>query len=517
MKKSGFRKSILLVSALAMSTSLAACSKTNGNSAEKATGAAAATAAATAAPSNAQGKSELKEAELVWYYPQNEIPKDLKTVQDEVNKITKQKINATVKLVPVAFGDYPQKMNTVVASGEVFDIAWTSTWSFDYLQNVSKGAFIPLDDMLAKTTPKLKSVIPDYAINAAKVNGKLYGIPSIQYAYYTDGFYFQKRLVDKYNIDLTGINKLEDLEPVLSKIKQGEPDLIPLPATRAGLLQYFYTANNLEPVHLAAGIFIDYNDPKKIVSLYSTAQYKKTLDTLRSYYQKGYINQEAPTLKSITDIRKAGKEAIMTTDVMKEGKEQEVKRSNGDLDVVKREVSKPRVMASAVTATINAISRTSKNPERALMLLELMNTDKNLFNLISFGVENKHYTKIGDNTVKIILDGGYNPNTSWVFGNVFNGYLLEGQAPDTWTKTEKLNNESEKSPIMDFKFDATSVSSEIANIVSVIDEYKPGLETGAVDIDKVLPQFQDKLKNAGSDKVVAEAQKQLDAYYSAKK
>ncbi|MBO9608407.1 MAG: DUF3502 domain-containing protein, partial [Paenibacillaceae bacterium] len=90
-------------------------------------------------------------------------------------------------------------------------------------------------------------------------------------------------------------------------------------------------------------------------------------------------------------------------------------------------------------------------------------------------------------------------------------------APDTWTKTEKLNNESEKSPIMDFKFDASSVSSEIANIVSVIDEYKPGLETGAVDIDKVLPQFQDKLKNAGSDKVVAEAQKQLDAYYSAKK
>ncbi|MBO9610967.1 MAG: extracellular solute-binding protein, partial [Paenibacillaceae bacterium] len=144
-----------------------------------------------------------------------EIPKDLKSVQDEVNKITKQKINATVKLSPVAIGDYTQKMNTVVASGEAFDIAWTSNWNFDYLQNVTKGAFLALDDMIAKTTPKLKSALPDYAYNGTKVNGKLYGVPNIQYSYLNDGIFIQKRLVDKYAIDLNSINPVPHLRPAL--------------------------------------------------------------------------------------------------------------------------------------------------------------------------------------------------------------------------------------------------------------------------------------------------------------
>ncbi|WP_135546403.1 ABC transporter substrate-binding protein [Paenibacillus cymbidii] len=506
MNKAGRKWGTGLMLAAGASLVLAACSSGGGNS----------STGSSASPA-ANDPSQLKEVELVWYYPQNEIPKDLKSVQDEVNKITKQKINATVKLSPVAIGDYTQKMNTVVASGEAFDIAWTSNWNFDYLQNVTKGAFLALDDMIAKTTPKLKSALPDYAYNGTKVNGKLYGVPNIQYSYLNDGIFIQKRLVDKYAIDLNSINKLEDLEPILAKIKSGEPDLVPLPMDRTGFWSYLVTSNNLEEIHRASGLVIDYADPKKVLSVYSTPQYKKTMEILQGYYQKGYINQDAPTLKSAVDIRKLGKEAVMVTNVLKEGKEQEIKRANSGIDVVKKQLVKPHVVPAAITATINAISRTSKNPERALMFIELLHTDKDLFNLLAFGVENKHYTKIGDNMVRIIPDGGYNPNTGWIFGNVFRGYLLEGQDPDTWKTTEKLNNESEKSPIIDFKFNPDPVASEIANIASVIDEFKPGLETGAVDVAKVLPQFQEKLKNAGSDKVVAEAQKQLDAYYASKK
>jgi putative aldouronate transport system substrate-binding protein len=40
----------------------------------------------------------------------------------------------------------------------------------------------------------------------------------------------------------------------------------------------------------------------------------------------------------------------------------------------------------------------------------------------------------------------------------------------------------------------------------------PILGTGSADIETKLPEFLDKLSKAGSDKIVAEIQKQIDAW-----
>ena len=49
---------------------------------------------------------------------------------------------------------------------------------------------------------------------------------------------------------------------------------------------------------------------------------------------------------------------------------------------------------------MQAISRTSKNPEIAMKFLEMFNTDKYLNNLINFGIEGTHYVKVADNVIK---------------------------------------------------------------------------------------------------------------------
>ena len=65
---------------------------------------------------------------------------------------------------------------------------------------------------------------------------------------------------------------------------------------------------------------------------------------------------------------------------------------------------------------------------------------------------------------------------------------------------------------MGFSFDNSSVSSEIAAIYAVVDEYRAGLLGGALDLDENYPRFIQKLKDAGIDTVIAEKQKQLDAW-----
>lgn len=85
--------------------------------------------------------------ELIWYTigpPQ----KDMDKVLTEVNKYTLEKINATLDIKMLDFGDYTQKMQVMAASGEPMDILFTSSWAFDYVQNARKGAFLQLDDLL---------------------------------------------------------------------------------------------------------------------------------------------------------------------------------------------------------------------------------------------------------------------------------------------------------------------------------------------------------------------------------
>ena len=65
---------------------------------------------------------------------------------------------------------------------------------------------------------------------------------------------------------------------------------------------------------------------------------------------------------------------------------------------------------------------------------------------------------------------------------------------------------------MGFVPDVTPISNEIASVTNVAGQYMTILGTGAVDPDEYLPQFIQKLKDAGMDVIVAEKQAQLDRW-----
>ena len=135
--------------------------------------------------------------------------------------------------------------------------------------------------------------------------------------------------------------------------------------------------------------------------------------------------------------------------------------------------------------------------------------------MLVYGIEGTHYKKIGENRIEIVPDTGY-ILASWSVGNVFNSYLFQGQDDNVWEETIKQNESAKTSLLMGFNFDPEPVKAEIAQCQSVIDEYTPGLWTGSVDPDTYLPQFIDKLMSSGSDRIIAEEQKQIDVWKSSK-
>ncbi|QHW34985.1 DUF3502 domain-containing protein [Paenibacillus rhizovicinus] len=138
-----------------------------------------------------------------------------------------------------------------------------------------------------------------------------------------------------------------------------------------------------------------------------------------------------------------------------------------------------------------------------------------LFNLITFGIQDKHYKIVGDNTISINQDGGYKTDQGWVFGNVLIGYLKEGQAPDTWERTKQLNETAKRPEVNGFNFNTEPYKTESVNIFAVSEQYGKALNTGSVDPAKILPKYQSALKKAGVEKQTAEMQKQLDEWLKA--
>ena len=147
--------------------------------------------------------------------------------------------------------------------------------------------------------------------------------------------------------------------------------------------------------------------------------------------------------------------------------------------------------------------------------LELVNTDPYVMNLLAYGIEGKHYEKIGDNMIRAIENSGYAHGSSWALGNVFNTYALEGQPEDVWEQTEALNNSAVTSPLLGFSFNQEPVKMEISNIANILKEYE-SITGGELDIATANAEMLQKIKDAGGDKVIEEMQSQVDAFLSAR-
>ncbi|WP_160725005.1 DUF3502 domain-containing protein [Bacillus sp. USDA818B3_A] len=76
----------------------------------------------------------------------------------------------------------------------------------------------------------------------------------------------------------------------------------------------------------------------------------------------------------------------------------------------------------------------------------------------------------------------------------------------------KFNDSAVISPTFGFQFNPDPVKTEIAASTNVINQYKAPLEAGTLDLDKALPEFNKKLKPAGTDKIIAKKQKQFDEW-----
>jgi ABC-type sugar transport system, periplasmic component len=514
MKKSLKRLICISIAAL-MLLSLAACGGNNGSNGQEQTTAANTTQAATTAAATTKA---LDPVQLTYYLVFNAAQPDQDEVFAAVNKITQEKINTTINFKEVDYASYADKIKVVLGAGDDCDICWTSSWLNNYNQNVAMGAYADITDLLNQYGQGMLKDIPSFVWDALKVNGKIYGIPSYQISTYAQGLTIRKDLADKYSFDTTKVKHVADLEPLLKACKAGG-DQVYVPGTALWNVGVEWEANFEEISIKAPGAINDDDSTCKVFNQWKTPEFTNFLKMARAWNLAGYIRKDAISIDNdpVADF-KAGKYVVsMGGNLAYDGSLAASAKFSYGYDWYEARLTDPIFQTSSITATINSITARCKNPDRAVMFEELLNTNTDLLNLLAFGVENKHYTKVSDGVISIATDSKYNTGWFWSIGNNFKRYII---APDTLEANQKTLDTHAKakgSPLLGFIFDSTPVLDQIAQCKSVYDEYFRALQVGAVDPDKTYPEFIDKLEKAGASTIIAEEQKQIDAWLATKK
>lgn len=464
-------------------------------------------------------QAELEPVTLTWYAIGNGPDPDHEKVMAEVNKILQEKLNVTLEWTIFDWGSYEDKMRVKIASGEEFDMCYTSAgWVVKYAENVAKGAFLPLTDLLPEYAPEYYKGIDQKYWDVTKINGDIYGAINYQTLVEQRGLVFQKDLLDKYGFDCTKVKTPKDLEPFLEQIRDNEPGITPVDFHKS----YEWPMEFMSGAQDVSG-YVDFLYEPLITVPFGMEDYKigdalkvsdvarKAFEQTHEWYKAGFIKKDAASVQDTTADVKAGKYAVWACPY-KPGVEAE-NQSLYDFPVVTIPVTEPTVRTRSVLSGMTAISRTSKNPERCMMVLEELWKNKDLYNLMAFGIEGVHYNKVSDNSIEQIADSGYAPGISWELVNQFNAYYLPGQEEGTWEATMENNEAAVSSPIAGFSFDVEPVKTIIANINSVYEEMYYGLYTGMLDLETAIPQYEEKLKTADPNgELTKEAQKQLDAW-----
>lgn len=455
--------------------------------------------------------------------------KDSKMVQDEFNKKLEEYMpGVTVDFEIITGEDYSEKWNLMMATNEEVDIAWTG-YAVDFLQQVQQGSYIELNELLDKYASEMKQDLPDWIFDLTTVNDKIYAIPNYQMmATWPQGVRLLKEYSDKYF----------DREAIMKKYDEWAEN------PEAGKEFYQLWADGLEKMkqnnELGNGVAVNQfgkfrnkvridtttvdgfsidMDTKKVIIDEKSDSTKLWYQTAADWYKKGYIRNDILSVQDFgTDAYKNG--YCMWVHTWDEtSAERESAEKGVELDCIP--LSKTSIIRNAIPSTATVIPRTSKNPEKAMELINLLNTEKgkDLYNLLTWGIEGVHYTKISENRIKPLYDTSQATSEddyglwNWAIASVKNSYEPQAQLEGWADYIMKIDEKAEISPVLGFKPDTSKLTTEISQFNAVVKEYGKTLRYGAAqNEEETYNEFINKLDTAGAEKIREELQRQLDEW-----
>lgn len=466
------------------------------------------------------GPGKLQDSDKVWAKFNEELQKYLP--------------NTTVEFTVIPHADYAEKWRLMSASQEPVDIVWVG-WTLNFADEVSKGSLMDITSLIEEYGQEMKSEFPDWLLDLTSINGKIYAIPNYQMMTSPVGCFVDKSHVDKGWIDIEAAsNRFTSKEPMhkedykifeeyFEKV-QASGEKVKYPAStflkmaikeKIGLPYMGY-----ETIVANAAVLVDGDSYKVYDTLTDFPENYEYYDLVHEWYNKGYIRKDI--LSNPTE--KAADYLLGWTSVFKGSEERLSIQYGKPMKIIT--FRDYLTVAFKGSNTNTAISASSKHPERAMQLINLMNSKRgaDLLNLLTYGFEGDHYEKISENRINWLepeIPGSSNNRygyENWALGNALNTYTTQSD-PEDWNQYlhEDINMNAKMSKLSGFTLDTTPIKIEIAQYQAKMKEYAY-LDMGTTpNYKELLKERNQKLKEAGSDKIVEEVRRQVEEWVKNKK
>ena len=457
--------------------------------------------------------------------------------------------NTTVEFIDVPFEEYSEKFSQVLASGEGVDLAWTG-WLINKPQNIADGNLMPLDDLLAEYGQGIVDILGENVVEIHRNadDGKLYYLPSWQ------GLVGDRRgwLVVTEIAELAGDTWIEDTEAALNKWRNNYSE--GTEAFQAVLDQATkYLAAAKEAGKLGAGIntgrvfgWSMYNGTRSnpgvggseigipfedntftVIDGVASEHYKLYAKTMADWYKEGYIRSDIMSVDTSTLTTPKNGEITDTTYVFScdpylTEADQEAAIADAGMDMTYLPIEENAYLILGGD-TSYAIPYCADEPERAMMVLNAIYSQPDLYNTLIYGIEGEDYTKNADGTITTSYVGA-SPTADdsygiqrWIIGSCKNALINNGTDPNYYADLEALEETARVNPFLNFTFDRTNVEGICASILNVYYEYGPQLDNGVAgdNWEELYNNYMAARKDAGIEELVTEFQNQLNAYIEA--
>ena len=496
--------------------------------------------AAAATGSGSGGSSDTSKHVVINYMTTGNKPTNGATEKmlERLNKILNEKCNAELQIYYIPWTDYLTNYNLTLAQmdGSV-DLVGTATDWLDAWKNSKNGAFLALDEEMIRTyAPKTYLSVSQEHWDMCKYNGDIYLIPEDNYAQWINhGFMYRGDWAREAGL-ANGVHSWEDMTAYFRSVKEKHPDVIPWDSdgSNATQLSGGYLASKgsfipLDGINVYGMFGVNKSDLKTVYSpflegddLVEFARLMKDWDTV-GVWKKDVLNNTSSSNRDEMYLGQTAADQHHTQTWYTQVRPQMDETQPGsDCQFFWFGEESKTLTRMLITHGAMAISAGSKNPERALMVYDLIRNDPECYRLFNYGIEGEQY--IIDANGYRDRPAGYTEDANGIVTDYWwgrNDGLELRDARGAWTQYDEISAIYEgvaiDYPYGQIVWNIDGINTQLENISDVQSNYMNRIAYGKVD-DPVqfVAEYRAALKKAGIETVIAEIQKQVNDFLAQK-
>lgn len=215
-----------------------------------------------------------EQAELVFpLLISGEAPENLERVEAALNDYVSEKIGADIRLVPAEVSTLESYYLLQNSAEQQADFVCLQPAETELFSMADAGVLLPLDELLEEYGGGILDAAGE-VLAVGQLNGVQYLIPQVKETYTMGAsLEFNAALVKKYNLDITEVETITDVEPMLEIIAENEPEVVPFVASTSeiGYTQFLSGYDNL--IDTLGVLNLQADDSLTVVDWYETEEF----------------------------------------------------------------------------------------------------------------------------------------------------------------------------------------------------------------------------------------------------